>query len=503
MELREHQQLALDQIRQSIRAGNKRIMVGAPTAFGKTILAAHIAKSAAENGNKVYFVCDRIKLIQQSLEKFDAHALDLGVIQGMHERYNPDAMIQIASVQTLMRRSTPPDGRIYIIDEAHIHYKWVEELMSKYNRCIFIGLSATPYTKGLGNHYQALINPISTRELIAKNYLCPPKYYIGHAVDVTKIGTQSLSTGGSEYAVKDLAHAVEIDDVLTGDIIRNWLQHGEDSQTIAFSPSIKQSKWLVDQFNAKGVSAEHIDGYMDEEERDYLYRAHDRGEFKILSCSRLLNTGYDSPTTRCLIDCFPTKSLISYVQRVGRILRTSEGKDYAIYLDHAGNVQRHGLQEDIVPESLDDGEKQYNERELTQEKKEPKIKACPSCYQPFTGMGCACGYEIPARDRMEHDGTNLVLLKRSDMTAAEKRNADTKQGDKQDFLAGLILHGQGKGYKAGWAANQYKERFGDWPSVDPSNIKEIPLDVKKHIQGMNIRRAKSKHYIRQIRESLK
>ena len=503
MRLREHQQQALDQIRASIQRGNKRIVVGAPTAFGKTILAAHIAKSAADKGNKVYFICDRIKLIQQSLEKFDAHGLDLGVIQGIHERYNPDAMIQIASVQTLMRRSNPPDGRIYIVDECHIHYKYIEELMQKFNRCIFIGLSATPYTKGLGKHYQALINTISTRELIEKSYLCPPRYYIGHAVDVTKIGLQSLSTGGSEYAVKDLEKAVESDNVLTGDIIRNWLQHGENSQTIAFSPSIKQSKWLVDQFRGNGIAAEHIDGYMDAEERDYLYKAHDRGEFKILSCSQLLNTGYDSPSSRCLIDCYPTKSLISYVQRVGRILRISENKPYAIYLDHAGNVQRHGLQEDIVPESLDDGEKQYNERELTKDKKEPKIKACPSCYQPFTGMRCVCGYEIPVRDRLEHDGTNLVLLKRSDMTPAQKRDADTNTGQKQDFLAGLIIHAQDKGYKAGWPAMQYKERFGTWPKVEPSGITEIPVEVKKHIQAQNIRRAKGKKYIADIKESLK
>ena len=106
---------------------------------------------------------------------------------------------------------------------------------------------------------------------------------------------------------------------------------------------------------------------------------------------------------------------------------------------------------------------------------------------------------------MEHDGGELVELegtKRSDMTAAQKRNADTSIGDKQDFLAGLILHGKAKGYKDNWASVNYKERFDEWPQVKPSNITEIPVEVKKHIQAQNIRRAKSKGYIKKIKASL-
>jgi len=506
MELREHQELTLRLIAESFKKGNKRIMVGASTSFGKTVLAAHILKGAEAKGNKGMFICDRIKLVQQTLEKFDLNDMDFGVIQGMHERKNPDANIQIASVQTLSRRPYLPDSRIYIIDEAHIQHKWVTDLMKSHNRCLFIGLSATPYSKGLGKHYQDLIVPITTNELLDKGFLCRPRYFVGHHVNLKGLKTKALGTGGSDYTVNDLASATERDTVLTGDIIKNWVKYGENSQTIAFSPSIKHSKWLVDQFNERGISAEHIDGYMDEDERNCLYEGHDKGDFKILSCSQLLNTGYDAPSVKCLIDCYPTKSLISYVQRVGRILRTYPGKEYCIYLDHAGNVERHGKQEDIVPETLDDGEKEYNERSLTKDKKEPSIKSCPSCGQAFTGLVCrACGYEIPVRDRMEHDGGELVELggiKRSDMTAAQKRNADTSIGDKQDFLAGLILHGKAKGYKDNWASVNYKERFDEWPKVKPSNIAEIPAEVKKHIQAQNIRRAKSKAYIKKIKASL-
>lgn len=486
MELRPHQVDTIDQIKHSIRKGNRRIMVGAATSFGKTILAAHILKSAAAKGNKGWMICDRIKLIEQSLEKFDAHGLNVGVVQGIHERHNPKALIQIASMQTLSRRSRTPEGSIFIIDEAHILYQWVKDLMKLYSNCIFIGLSATPYSKGLGEFYEDLIVPITPNQLIEQGYLCKPRYFIGKQPDLKGAKSKALPTGGSDFDPKSVEST---DPILSGDIIKNWLTHGENSQTIAFCPTIAQSKWLVDQFNRAGITAEHIDGYMDTEDREALYTAHDRGEYKILSCSQLLNTGYDSPTTKCLIDCYPTKSIISFCQRVGRIMRTHESKEYCIYLDHAGNVHRHGRQEDIVPDCLHDGVEEYKERELTKEKKEPKVKGCPQCYQPFTGISCACGYEIPIHDQMENDGSELVEL--DDSTVAGKRNRTASKEDKEQFLAGLKKHARSKGFKDGWVNHTYRDYFSVWPNkIKAVDIGEIPAEVLGFIKHKNIKNAK-------------
>ena len=97
--------------------------------------------------------------------------------------------------------------------------------------------------------------------------------------------------------------------------------------------------------------------------RDRYYREHDEGKFKILSCSEVIE--YGIRCAQCavvLIDAFPTKSLSSYVQRIGRVLRLHKDKPHAIILDHAGNVAKHGFAEDVVPDVLHDGEKEYRER---------------------------------------------------------------------------------------------------------------------------------------------
>jgi len=487
MELRPHQQKAVEMLRFSLSKGNKRPILAAPCSFGKTITAAYMLKEAVRKGKRGIFICDRIKLVEQSLDAFDLHGIETGVLQGAHYRADSGAPIQIASIQTLARRARLPEFDFAIVDECHSTHKYLIQIMEKLNNIPFVGLSATPFAKGLGKIYDDLIVPIKPRELLEQGYLSPIHYYGGLKPNLSGVRGRALPTGGTDYDPVSLEIAVERDMGLVGDIVRNWKAHGENSQTIAFSPSIKHSKFMVEMFNEAGIPAEHIDGYTDPEMRQMLYKAHDAGEFKILSCSKLLNTGYDAPTVRCLIDCYPTKSLISYVQRAGRIARTSEGKDYSIYLDHSGNVSRHGFAEDIVPFELDDGDKKFTESNQVKKEKEAKIWECPECYQQRSGIACPCGYEIPMKERLKSDEQ---MLKR--MKASERNMATTTEDDRRKFLGELYLHAENKGYKIGWADRLFKQKFGDWPNgMTPITAEKISDSVRNYIKHDTIRRVKS------------
>jgi len=488
IQLRPHQERAIAMLRHSLSAGNKRPVLAAPTGFGKTIVGAWLALSAVAKGKRVLFICDRIKLVQQSLEAFDNFGIEVGVIQGRHERTKYSAPVQIASIQTLARKQNMPVFDLCIIDECQVLYKAHIAMMQAYNNVPFIGLSATPYSKGLGKHFDDLLVPITTRQLQDQGYLAPAKYYGGAKVNLKGVKKRALPTGGTDYDPKSLSESIEKDDKLTGDIIQNWLKYGQGRQTIAFTPSIRHSKELVRQFNEAGISAEHIDGYMDDEERQMLYKAHDKGEFMILSCSQLLNTGYDAPKVSCLVDCYPTASKITIIQRIGRVLRSHPDKEYAVILDHAGNTLRHGFSEDIVPDSLDDGEKRYDEKSLTKDKdKEPNVKECPQCHGQFVGLRCACGYEIPIKQQLE--STDEILV---ELTAAEKRNRKTSMEDKAQFYSELMAWASIKGYSQGWAAHKYKERYSVWPNkVKPHSVSGgISDEVRKFITSQNIKNSK-------------
>tara|TARA_R110000824_G_scaffold157511_1_gene330963 strand:+ start:2635 stop:4110 length:1476 start_codon:yes stop_codon:yes gene_type:complete len=489
MDLRDHQARAIELVNDSIKKGNKNVMLAAPCSFGKTRVAVEMLANVANNGGRGLFICDRIKLVQQAVDEFDKHGIEAGVIQGWdHPRSNWRSSIQIASVQTLARRKIWPMANLVIIDEAHVHYKTHTRLMEEYSRAPFIGLSATPFAKGLGQHYQDLLVPITASDLMGKGYLAPVKYYGGKKLDLKGVRTKKLPIGGYDYDPKALAERMDDDKGLAGDIIKNWLRHGCNSQTIAFSPSIAHSKTLVEMFNNAGIPAEHIDGYMDDSERQILFREHDEGRFKILSCSRLLNTGYDAPSVRCLIDAFPTKSITQWVQRVGRVLRLHESKEFAIVLDHAGNVNKLGFAEDVVPSELDMSDKDYSERNQVKEKKEPKTMDCPMCYQIMMAPRCACGYELPIAERLKTDDQILREI---------EREADKRVHDLQVYwMNGFLAFARQRNYKPGWAGYKFKDKFGFWPTERvqrpaSKHVKTVTPEIANYLTHLNIRRAKS------------
>ena len=487
MQLRPHQIKAKEMARDSIKRGLKRPLIAAPTGFGKTVLAADMMEGCQKLNKRGWFFCDRINLVDQTIDKFRQFDIDFGVRQSDHDLHNPNAPIQIASIQTVAAMVNKHGGQLPefdfgIVDECSNQYEIIKTIIDQYNNIPIIGLDATPYTKGLGKLYNNLIVPITHRELEDEGYLCPIRYFVGKHIDLTKI----RSTDPNTYSKEDLEIATEESKkMLTGDIIKNWLEYGENSQTIAFSPSQDQSKYMVQKFNENGISTEHIDCYTSTKIRREMYEAHNNGEFKILSCSRLLGIGYDSPSTRVLIDAYPVKSVKTYIQRAGRIARFLEGKECAIYLDHAGNWDKFGDAQDIFPTCLDDGSKPLREIDLTNKKPKEKAKEseCPKCYNPMIGMSCECGFSYQKPTTLQDDGTMLV-------DAGNKANRTTPPEEKLLFLAGLYRHAKEKGYKEGWATVNYKEKFGVFPErFKPMDIDFVPDSVKGWVKHKQIKNA--------------
>lgn len=474
------QAAAKEMLINSLRSGKRRPVIAGPTSFGKTVLAANLMKGCQDKGKKGVFFCDRNRLLKQTISKFKDEEIDFGVIQADNELTDPSKPIQIASIATVARRSRLLEFDFAIVDECHITYEVIKTMMAQYNAVPFVGLSATPYSKGMGKYWDDLIVPCTQRQLISEGLLCPVNYYAGHSIDTSKVTSQSLRTGGTDFSEKGLREETEKDKTLTGDIIKNWIKHGEGKPTIAFSPSIKHSKWLAEQFNLSGIPAVHIDGYMDEDLKDSIYYSHECGDFTVLCCSRLLNTGYDAPYVCNLIDCFPTKSIIAWVQRVGRIMRTMDGKEYANYLDHAGNLERFGMfAEDIIPERLDDGEKQFSEKNQIKEKKKSEPKECPQCSQQMIGLSCKCGYEVPVHKAMEQ--TPEILSRVIDITK-----------DKSRFYSEVMAYAALKGKSDGWAAHIYKHKFKEWPDRKLlRSVSGVSDDTMKYIKWRQIAYAKS------------
>jgi DNA repair protein RadD len=477
MELYDYQQHAMDLLRQALAQGYKRPLVGACCAFGKTVLASEIMRLAVKKGKRCIFIADRVKLIDQTIDTFIRNGLDIGVIQADHIMANGHKPVQVASIQTLARRKRMPEFDLAIVDECHVHYKTTQSLMDRYSAVPFIGLSATPYSKGLGLAYDKLLVPITTREMIERGQLTPLVYYGGKHVDTKGLKKKRLNTGVIDY---DPAQLAEVSDKteLVGDVIENWKKYAYGRKTIAFTASIKQSEDLVEKFMQAGINAYHISGYTKPEDRKEIFEAHRRGDFEILSCSKLLTTGYDEPAISCIIDLQPTNSLILQIQKLGRGQRLYENKTDCVVLDHAGNtLHRHGFIEDYVPQTLDTGEKGYNEKAQTKkEKSEVKERECPEC-GGIMKLTCPCGFTLTKKQALETDSQTLQKIEHTRV-------------QQERWLGELRLIALTKGYANGWVAHTFKKKFKKFPNgVKPAPAKTISDDVTGFIKHLAIRRS--------------
>ena len=458
-ELRPHQVDARASLVGSFRMGNKRPIVQAPTGSGKTLLSIDIIKSALEKGTYVIFVVDRITLLDQTSREFGKHGIEHGVIQADHWRTN-NLRVQIASVQTLVRRKDKPRAGLIIVDECHSTFKSFTKLITEgeYKDVKVIGLSATPFTKGLGKTYDDLVVISTTAELMEKGFLC------GYTAYSAPISLKGLKTVAGDYNQKQLGERVS-KSTIVGNVVSTWLRLGENRQTVCFAVSVAHSEAIVDEFKANGVTAEHIDAYTEPEERDAIFERHANGETKIISNVGITTKGWDSPNTDCLILARPTKSLMLYLQMVGRVLRVADNRSTAIILDHGANIERLGFPDDPLPDYLCMGEKGDIEKKKkeAEEKTDKLPKPCEKCTHLSTEFICPkCGHKpekVPKVDAVEGE-----LKKMEKVPMAEK----------QKWYGMLLGHARKSGYSDGWADHKYKERYGVWMNKKSDIVATTP-----------------------------
>ncbi len=421
IELRDYQQLAFDKAREAVRQGAKRILICAPTGGGKTVLASALMEMVLAKGNRATFVVDRLSLIQQTSDTFDRYGLNHGVIQGGNERWAPELPIQLCSIQTLGRRRWP-DAAVDVFDEAHVLHTTHKNRMDE-KASIVIGLTATPFTKGLGKWFDVVINVTTTRKLIDQGWLAPYRIFSCTAPDMA--GVTVKSTG--EWDEKEASgKALEV----VGDVVAEYLKHGDNRKFICSAVDTAHVEALQRQFIASGInvaSYTYKDNEEDRAETTNEFRRPDssiRGLITVTAASR----GFDVPDVSCVISARPLrKSLAEHIQLFGRGLRISPetGKKDCIVLCHSGNFARF-FDEcetffDVGASELDDGKKKDKKKP---EKKPVEPVKCPSCkalHKPMPSCPC-CGLEYPRKASIEHvPGTlrELVATGNSSMLRRE------------------------------------------------------------------------------------
>ena len=176
--LREHQTAVIDALREGFRQGHRSQLLYAATGFGKTEVAIALMKATSDNYKNAAMVLDRIVLVDQTSLRLTKYNINHGVYQAGHWKYDRAERLQICSAQTLERRDDFPKTQLLIIDECHIARKQTSEFIKNNPQIKVIGLTATPFTKGLGELYTNVVSGMSTSELVSKKWLAPLKVFI-------------------------------------------------------------------------------------------------------------------------------------------------------------------------------------------------------------------------------------------------------------------------------------------------------------------------------------
>jgi superfamily II DNA or RNA helicase len=482
--LREYQSFAIDSLREAIREG-KRPVLAAPCGAGKTLLAASIFSMARAKNKRVCFVVPYLSLLGQTYRAFIEAGMseeEISVIQANNPLENWSREIQIASICTLARRPKLPKADIVIFDEVHINSKVHERWMITSPDTVFIGLSATPFTKGMDKLWNKLINVSTISKLIEQGYLSPFKYYAPAQPDLSGI---KIVRG--DYQVDQLADRMSNKE-LVADVVTTWLKRGEWRPTICFAVNRKHAKELEEQFEAAGVPSAYVDAFTDVKEREEILEKVRRGEIKVICNVGVFSTGLDAPYISCLILARPTKSPALFIQIFGRILRKYQGKQDALVLDHSNTALDLGRPDEIHYDDFVSGEKSVTSK-LEKQMKERKPRLCPSCQAvvaPKTQV-CECGFHFkPApSDIYVNDGDLSELGSKGKITKATF-------DDKQNFYSGLLWIAKDRGYSNGWSSWTYKKRFGVWPRGLAQREEYPSQTVLNFVKSKNIAWAKAR-----------
>jgi DNA repair protein RadD len=472
-------------------ATTDRALLVLPTGGGKTVVAAAIIERAAEVGRRVLVITHRREILKQTSLKVP---LDHGLIQsGLN--VDPRFSIQIASVQTLWARCMRsdkmplPSAQLLIVDEAHhIAAATWRAILENYPNAKLVGLTATPCRsdgRGLGNHFDRIIEGPQIANLIAQGHLVQTIYYAPTDPDLRGVETRQ-----GDYVIKQLADRLNRDD-LVGDIVSNWLKFGQRRITLVFCVDVAHSLHVVNEFIASGVRAEHIDGSTPIADREATLARLASGETELLSNCQVLTEGFDLPAIGCIVLARPTKQLGLFRQMAGRGLRPAPGKNNLILIDHSGAVYRHGLLEDRIEWTLEVTKQAENPTHAARSRQTTsRLIECTQCAALRTpGERCpVCGF-LPTRR------PDAIVFREGELGRVDRRRRSaavySDPAERMLWHSMLTHIALKRGYKAGWAAHKYKEKFGHWPPANTAPIPPSP-EVLSWVRSRNIAWAKAK-----------
>jgi len=344
-------------------------IIVAPTAFGKSIVIAHIAKGI---GEKVLVLQPSKELLEQNYNKFIFFGGSASIYSAsMGQKELGDiTYATIGSIINIAHKFREMGVSKIIIDECD---RYPREKSGQLRRFVdgmkathILGLTATPlklqsnmsdtgpYSKlvmltnrsNKGAFFKHIIHVAQIQDIVKLGFWTPLVYQ-SYDFDT---GALVFNSSGAEFTNDSIARAYENQNI--EDKIVKKVRELEDRKSILVAvPTIEQATKLAGRIPMAAV----VTGETPTQDRNRIIEEFRNQKIRVIVQINVLTVGFDYPELDCLITARPTASISWWYQFVGRGTRIHEKKKDCLVVDFVGSVERFGKVEDLYYKEDEDG----------------------------------------------------------------------------------------------------------------------------------------------------
>lgn len=343
----------------------KPSLIVLPTAWGKSILTAFVAKYVED---KLLIIQPSKELLEQNYSKYfslcglEAQAEIFSASLG-RKNIGQVTYATIGSIYKLGATFKEYGFTKILIDEADRYPRESDGMLRNFIDSTGIkhvlGITATPIklqtnSDQNGNRFSKLVMLTSRSK---KGNFFKDILHVGQIQEMVDMGFWSrlqysiadfdssqlqFNTAKSEFTEESMQRAYYANDIHSS--ILKALNNNQDRRSVLVYMSSVQD--AID-FAAKYPNSAAVWGTMDKKERQRVIEEYKAGRIRVLFNVRVLSVGFDAPQTDCIVLGISTASLALYYQIIGRATRIHEDKDNALIIDLGGNTERFGRVEDL------------------------------------------------------------------------------------------------------------------------------------------------------------
>ena len=425
-DLRPYQSDAVKAVYDHLRDKDTNPCVVIPTAGGKSLCIAEVAKDAVVKWHGRVLILAHVKeLVEQNAGKIKAIQPDLpvGIYSAGLDSRDIEQPVIVAGIQSIYNKADlfkPFD--LVMIDECHLippdgegrYQTFLNAAKERNPNVRLIGWTATPYRTqgGLICKPENLLNEvcyeIGVKELINRGYISNITAKAGKFTP----DTDGLHIRAGEFVAEDVEKLMG-EDGLVNSACREVVELTKSRKAcLIFCTSVAHCKKVADAIKRfSGEECAIVTGDTPADEREETIKRlrgesvktdlfSDKPPLKYCCNVSVLTTGTDIPRLDTIALLRPTNSPGLLVQMVGRGFRLSPetGKTECLVLDYGRNIERHGPIDMIKV------------KEPGQGGGGPLAKVCPQCQAivNLPVMLCPdCGYQWPRKEpeRKSHEAT--------------------------------------------------------------------------------------------------